>query len=239
MGAHALLMVVANYCYMQALAKGAVSETQPMLALTTVFLLITTPIMTNDVVTMFGWVGVVLVGVGVYATQHPGRDPVTGVLPPLWAPFLHMWKVPGVIWMFFVAVIYSIASNLDKLAVLSANGATYLMFDYAVTALLTAGLIGLGVSFKYVPIFSSTDLLTSATRVAPGGVLNAFGTLMQMWALTLLPVPYVIAIKRLSIVFTSLWGYFVRRERAPHWYRILGIFVVFFGLALILIYGKV
>ncbi|OGG42972.1 hypothetical protein A2841_00240 [Candidatus Kaiserbacteria bacterium RIFCSPHIGHO2_01_FULL_48_10] len=236
---HALLMVFANYCYMRALAAGSVSETQPMLALTTVFLIITTPLLTDDSVTLIGWSGVLLVALGIYATQHPGRNPETGVAPSFWEPFFHMWSRPGVLWMFIVAVIYSITSNLDKLSVLAADGPTYLLVDYTLTAFLTILLIGIGISIRVIPHGSFIGGGNTLITLAPGGVLNATSSLVQMWALTFLPVPYVIAIKRLSIVMASLWGYFMRRERAPHWFRILGVLLVFGGIFIILVFGRI
>ncbi len=237
-GAHALLMVCANYCYMRALAIGAVSETQPMLALTPVFLIITTPLLTDDTVTLLGWMGVLIIALGIYATQHPGRD-AAGKLFSFWEPFLRMWTRPGMSWMFTVAVIFSIAANLDKLAVVSADGPTYLLINFTLTAVFTGLFIGLGLLTQTIPGSSLRGIGQALRALAPGGLLSASGGLLHMWALSFLPVPYVIAFKRLSIVLASMWGYFLRRERAPHWFRILGVFFVFFGVAVILVFGKI
>ncbi|MDO8435597.1 MAG: EamA family transporter [bacterium] len=232
---HAVLMVVANYCYLRALAVSPVSQTQPILALSTVFLIVTTPLLTDDQVTAWGWVGVLLVGAGIYATQYPERP--MGATSSVWAPFVEMWKQKGVVWMLATAFIYSITPNLDKLAVLTSDSPTYLVVDYSLTALLTLIMIIIGLSIGRI----GKDVLHSsgaALQFAPGGFLNAAATLTQVWALTFLPVPYVIALKRLSIVFTSLWGYVVRKERVSHWISILGVFVVFGGVAVILLFGK-
>jgi len=238
-GAHAILMTVANYCYMRALAVGSLSETQPMMAFSPMLLLITTPLMTDDVVTPLGWAGVFLAGFGVYATQHPGPDPETGKLASFWAPFIHMWHAPGVLWMLAVAIIFSVASNLDKLSTLAADAPTYLMVDAALTLLITGVLILIGSAFGVVarPTLSESGL--ALKQLAPGGAIAAGVGLTQMWALTLLPVPYVIAIKRLSIVLASMWGYVMRRERTPHWYRIFGIVAIFAGVVLIVVFGKI
>ncbi|HEY4474145.1 MAG TPA: EamA family transporter [Candidatus Paceibacterota bacterium] len=238
-GIHALLMVVANYCYMRSLAIGHLSETQPMLAFSPMLLLITTPLMTNDTVTPLGWIGVFLAGLGVYATQHPGRDPITEKLVSFWRPFITMWRVPGVLWMFGVTVIFSVAANLDKLSTLSADAPTYLLVDASLTALIAGVLILLGAAWGLLPRPSLHEAGFALKTLAPGGLISAFSGLTQMWALTLMPVPYVVAIKRLSIVFASLWGYFARRERAPHWYRIAGVVAIFFGIVLIVVFGRI
>jgi drug/metabolite transporter (DMT)-like permease len=235
---HALLMVAANYCYLRALAVGAVSETQPMLGLTTVFLIVTTPLLTDDTVTLVGWAGVLVVALGIYAVQHPGIDFATGVTPSFWSPFVKMWSRPGVLWMFVVAIIYSVTSNLDKLAVLASSAPVYLVVDYALTALFTLLLIVVMVVLGIVPQGQLRGMGGASVAFLPAGFLTAGGALLQMVALLFLPVPYVIAFKRLSIVFTSLWGYFARRERAPHWFRILGAILVVIGVVIILIFGK-
>ena len=232
-------MAFANYWYLRALAIGNLSETQPMLALSPVFLLVTTPLMTNDVVTPLGWIGVLLVAAGIYATQHPGRNPETGALPSFLGPFIRMWKAPGVSLMFGVAFIFSIAANLDKLAVLASDGPTYLMVDAALTVLLTSIVLGAGVLLKKLRLPSFHHMSAATAALAPAAMSESLIGFAHMWALTLLPVPYVITIKRLSIVFASLWGYFLRRERAPHWYRILGMLMAFAGVAFIIMFGKI
>lgn len=243
---HVILSTTANVLYMRALALGPLSQTQPILSLTTVLLIVTTPLMTRDQVTIWGWIGVVAVSIGIYATQYPGRDPKTGMLPSLHAPFVEMVRQPGVLSKLGVAIIFSVTANLDKMALeRGATGPFYLVVDLALISLLL-GIILLvlkarGATLVGQPIKDSAG--QSISIAAPqylliGGFNNAITILLHMWALTLVPVPFVIAVKRISIILTSLWGYLVRKERAPHWYRLVGMLAVVLGVVLILLLGS-
>ncbi len=236
---HAALMAIATVLYMRALALGPVSQTQPILALTTVLLVLTNPLMTDEAVTPAGWAGVIAVGVGIYATQHPGTDPVTGEAAPFWAPFLEMVRQEGVRSKLGVAFIFAVTANLDRLALDAADGPTYLLVDLTLTASLLAAATALSNRSKRKRGEGACSLLDAKIwrSMAPGGIVNSLTILSHVAALAYTTVPYVIAIKRLSIVLVSFWGYFKRKERAPHWYRLLGTILVVLGIGTILILG--
>lgn len=236
--AHAILLSGAFVLYMRALALGPLSQTQPVLALTTVFLTVTNPLMTNDRVSWQGWVGVVAVGVGIYATQHPGRDS-EGKLAGFWSPFVEMIRQPGVFSKLCVAIIFSITANLDKLCLEAASGPFYLAVDQALVSAMLGGVL-LIQRVRGIPFVRRDAPVRVAhpSYLLVGGSINACTILLHMWALTLVPVPFVIAVKCISIIFTSTWGYLVRKERAPHWYRLVGTAAVVAGVMLIIFFGK-
>ncbi len=232
----AVLMCAASLLYMRALSLGPLSQTQPILALTTVFLAITNPIMTNDTMTTLGVVGVILVGVGIYATQHPGRDPVTGKIGGFLSPFVEMWRQPGVMSKLGVAVIYSVTSNIDRLAMEAASGPFYLA-SYAILVSILFGVI----FFVRRIVRGKPEAATSPLPIGKlilAGFIHAVAILFHVTALLFAPVPYVIAVKRFSILLTSVWDYFVRKGRAVHWYRLLGTMLVVGGVILIILFGK-
>lgn len=233
----AILMSIAHILYMRALALGPLSQTQPILALTTVFLVITNPLMTNDRITVAGIIGVILVGIGIYATQHPGTD-ANGKPAGFLSPFVEMWRQPGVMSKLGVAVIYSITSNIDRLALEASSGPFYL----AVYSVLLSIILGALMIFRR----RKTPASSAATPVskellgdmALGGTIHASSILFHVAALQFAAVPYVIAVKRLSIFMTSLWDYFIRKGRKPNWYRLAGITMVMGGILLIVLLGK-
>jgi len=234
---HAGLLTAALWLYMRALALGPVSQTQPILALTTVFLVFTTPFMTDDIVTPLGWVGVVMVGLGIYATQHPGVNPATGRPYNFWSPFVEMMRQPGVLAKLGVAVIYSVTANLDRLCLETAGSlATYLLIDKLLVVAIIAALLGFG-QFRIGAGRTRDKAKARPWWLLGGGLVHGLEVVAHMVALTFMAVPYVIAVKRLSIVITSLWGYLVRRERQLNWYRLVGLGLVMAGIAVILIFG--
>lgn len=236
---HSLILIVALTLHMRAITLGHLSQVQPMLAMTGVFLILTNPLMTNDQVTILGWVGVFVVALGIWATQHPGKDSTRGWISGFFAPCREMVRTPGVGSMLGAAALYSITANLDRLA-LNASSASW----YATMDLVTVGaVLGVYLLIQYLRKGVSVPSeyghgMRSPRSLLLGGCINATTFLLHMWALTFTAVPYLISVRRSSIIFASLWGYLVRRERPPHWYRIVGMILVVMGIAIILLYGR-
>ncbi len=226
---HAVLLAVANVLYMRALALGPLSQTQPILALTTVFLVLTNPLMTDNVVGVWQWVGIVMIGLGIYGSQHAGkRNPEHSALRTFADPFITMMTQPGVRSKLGVAAIYSVTANLDQLAIQRASGPFYLVIDSLfVMFFLTCTLLYMN---KKEPIAIKQHF----SLLAIGGTINAVTVLFQVWALTLFTVPFVIAIKRLSIILTSLWSFGVRKDAYNH-YRMAGILFAVSGVMIVLL----
>lgn len=178
------------------------------------------------------WVGVVLVGVGIYASQHPGPKE-DGSSAGFFSPFVEMWRQPGVKLKLGVTCIFSITANMDRLGVETASGPFYLVVVFGGMAIVQ------GVALLAIRLRKGAgELPRFDLQLLVGGGINASVALTHMAALLCLPVPYVITAKRISIVLASAWGYAVRRERKPHWYRILGVLLVVVGIALMLLLGK-
>lgn len=247
---HAVLLGIAFILYMFALQTGPLWQTQPILSLTTVFLTVTNPLLTTDRVSVWGWAGVVVVALGLYGVAHPGRlkDEKTGTTkeaPGFFAPLVEMFRQRGVLAKLGVAVIFSITANLDKLCLERSSGPFYLVVDQAlVSVLLGIILIVLKVSGKSLIGPPEKDDTGKVIPVAApqylliGGTINAFTVLMHMWALTFVPVPFVIAVKRISIFLTSLWDYYVRKTRAPRWFNLVGVGMIVGGVAMMLLLGR-
>ena len=238
---HVSLMCVANVLYMRALALGPLSQTQPILALTTVFLVFTNPLMTNEHVPVAGWIGVMIVGVGIYATQHPGPKEGASVLTNFLSPFVEMMKQPGVVSKLGVALIFSMTANLDRLCIDRASGPFYLAVDLSLVS-ITLGAVLLALRHRGKKLIDETQAaktgLPPAGYLLGGGSIHAITILLHVWALSFAPVPYVIAIKRLSILLASGWGAFVRKDRKLHWFQLVGTVLVVAGIGVITFFGR-
>ena len=66
------------------------------------------------------------------------------------------------------------------------------------------------------------------------GIFTAFGFFLQMTALSLTLVAYVIALKRMSGMITVIWGYYFFNERNIH-EKLVGSVIMFVGVLLILL----
>lgn len=193
LAASVLLNTLAVSLYAAALQHGDLSNTVPLVAFSPLFLLITSPLMLGEMPTLAGIIGVVLVVLGSYLLNIRERK------HGYFAPYRALLRETGPRLMLGVAVIWSIAANVDKLGV------------QASSPLLWVLLVNSGLSLSLTPLMLrhirqvrvSRGVLVALLAI---GLLDAIALLAQMTAITLTLVAYVIAIKRTSIVMSVLLG---------------------------------
>jgi drug/metabolite transporter (DMT)-like permease len=210
------LNVVAYALYIRAFRLSDASLVAPLVLLTPVLMLVTSPIMVDERVPPMGAFGVLftVVGVGLLdANQANGRR----------FNFKVFARDKGARAMIATAVIWSVTSNLDKLGV---KASTPLIWIAAVTIIIAVCAI------LYWMAGRRPAPRVNALRYAIGaGSANALGNAVQMWALTILFTPYVIAIKRFSALFTVLASGVVLKENSGG--RFLGAAVMLLGAVMI------
>ncbi|QGM94950.1 EamA family transporter [Methylocystis rosea] len=210
------LNVVAYVLYIRAFRLSDASLVAPLVLLTPVLMLFTSPIMTGEHAPPMGLFGVLftVLGVGLLdVDQESGRR----------FNFHVFARDKGARLMIGTAVIWSVTANIDKLGV---RASTPLIWIAAVTIVIAFfALLYWLAGRRAAP--SAFDL-----RYAIGaGTAMAFGNTLQMWALTVLFTPYVIAIKRLSALFTVLASGRVLKEESSG--RLLGAAVMLVGAVMI------
>lgn len=187
--------------YMRAIKVSDLSLTLPMLTFTPLFMLGTSPVMLGEFPDLWGGLGMVLIIVGAYA-MHVGRGG-RGLAAPLRA----LWNEPGPRIMLLVALLWSVAANVDKIGLANSSPAFWLFSFFCVMSL---GLLPLALLKSHQP-------LARLRRDLPGllliGLIGALALILQMWALTMTLAAYVISIKRISVVFGVLFGHFVFHEQ--------------------------
>jgi drug/metabolite transporter (DMT)-like permease len=230
---HGVLLATAHVLYMTGLAKGPLSQTQPILSLQIPLLLITNPLMTSDRMSVIGIVGALLTAVGVYATQLGNDEHAVRRWDQFTAPFKEILK-PGMREMLGVTCIYAITSNLDKLAMQTSSGPFFLVIDQFVILTLLGTIYAIGKRRSAGHSQGDIQRLPYKLLLA-GGTINGVTITAQVGAYALAPVPFVIAIKQLSTVFAGFWGMFVRKDRKPYWYRLFGMIIAVAGAMIILL----
>jgi uncharacterized membrane protein len=210
--------------YGMALAAGDMSLTLPMLALTPLFLLVTSPVTVGEFPEPAGVGGVVLVAAGAYVLNL--RDRKYGLLGPIKALLTNV----GTRLMLMVAIIWSLGANLDKLGLQASSSAYWAAAIYTAT----------GVALLAAVAVRSRRGLVRTTGAGWGllaaGLLEAIGLYCQMHALPLTQVSYVIAVKRLSIVFSVLIGTLILRE-PDIIHRLPGALLMVLGVFFITVFG--
>ncbi len=221
--ATALVLTVSSVFFFKSIEQSDLSLTIPMLSFTPLLLLVTSPLIVGEFPKPMGILGMLLIVLGCYILfYHPGQEDV-------FAPFRRLIKARGSRYMLIVAVLYSIGGNIDKIGVRSSSPLTWSLALNAVVAVF------LGV----IMIVKVRDAQARVREVWPWllaiGFCMALVMMFQMNALKLTLVPYVIAIKRTSVMMTALWGmWFLKegggRERlAAVGLMLAGIFVISFA----------
>lgn len=203
--------------YVHALRLSDASLVAPLVLLTPVLMLVTTPIMTGEQAPPMGVFGVLftVLGVGLLDANSANGKRLN------FRVFLHN---KGARYMLVTAALWSLTANLDKLGV---RASTPLIWIAALNIVIaTCALIYWAAGRRPPPTPASLRYAFI------GGAAMALGNSLQMWALTVLLTPYVIAIKRLSALFTVFASGRVLKEDTGG--RLLGAAVMLAGAVMIL-----
>ncbi len=216
---NALLNAAAFYLYLRAIALSPLSLSVPMLSFSPVFLLLTSRLILGEGVPLPGKLGVGLVALGSYVLNV--GDARYGLLRPL----LSLLREPGSRRMLLVAAIWSITANLDRIGVGLAKPIVWVALMSGAVALLLLPLA--------LPLRLERGQLKFPVAM---GAADGVSAALQMWAILLAPVPYVISIKRTSILLSSVLGLLLFGEGRV-WERVMGASLMFIGAVLIVLLG--
>ncbi|MDD1689808.1 MAG: DMT family transporter [Methanoregula sp.] len=233
--------VVATTLTLRALKSTDISLAVPMLSFTPLFLVVTAALILHELPSLIGIAGIITIVAGSYVLNTSAEH--TNLLDPFRAMISH----PGILSMFVVSFLYAIAIGFDKMVVLNSDvvfgsGVVFLVLGSAFLAISLlkrsskiagTGTLSIspapGTGFPGIPL---RDLLV------PGIII---GVIITIEAITINAAyldqiaPYVIAIKRMSILITVLCGTLVFREKEI-FRRIAGAGLMVSGVVLILLF---
>jgi drug/metabolite transporter (DMT)-like permease len=189
------LELLAFFLYMRALKLSPLSLSLPFLAFTPVFMIITGRFILDETITMGGALGIGLIVAGAYVLNLSKVK--TGFLGPVRA-VLHE---PGSWIMLSISFLYAFTAPIGKIAVLHSN-------PWFFTAVYNLVLTAFIVSFWPV---------TARGNGAPGifcrpgpmlllGLVASIENFCHMMAIAQVEAAYMIAIKRMSLLFGVLYG---------------------------------
>jgi len=215
--------VATTFLTLRALKNGELSLVAPILALSPIFLLLTSPIINNQFPNFWGLIGILLSVGGIYSMKI--QEKKFGWFEPIKA----IWKSEGVKEALLVAFLYSISANYDSIG---ANSSSPFFFILTVNFFIFACFL--------LPAISRKGFFRSIRENFKGLTLvSAFMTSevgLQFTAFQFAIVPYVIAVKSTSALFSVIWGrQFFKEEEFKN--RLVGAIIVVAGLALIKLFG--
>jgi drug/metabolite transporter (DMT)-like permease len=195
------LNAIAVVLYVKALNSSDLSLTVPMVTLTPLFLLVTSPFLVQEFPTVADAIGVLLIAIGAYVlnlrANHQGY----------WAPFRAIASQPGPRLMLMVAFIWSFTSNFDKIGVVHSSPGFWIasLFSFVAIALIPVILLHSKQPFRQLRCHYPALLLI--------GGFSTLSVLFQMQAIQMTQVTQVIAIKRMSALFGVFWGHLLFKEK--------------------------
>ncbi|MEW6218492.1 MAG: DMT family transporter [Thermodesulfobacteriota bacterium] len=213
------LEITAWLLYLRAIRLSPLGLTIPFLGLTPVFLLVVPRLILGEEVSAQGAAGVLAVATGIYVLNLGQAR--TGLLEPIRA----IGREPGSRLMVLVAVLFSLTATLGKLLIQHSS------------PLFVAGFYAPVVALALAPWAASRPQVRQEACRWPGlglaiGITVAVMAVAHFAAVSRAPVAYMIGVKRVSLLLSTLWGWlFFREPQAAS--RLLGAAVIVAGVFLI------
>lgn len=186
--------------YITAVKASDLSLTLPMLALSPLFMLITSPLMIGEFPDPAGLFGIVLIVAGSYALN------LRRFTDGFFAPFKALLDHKGPRLMLLVSFLWSLFANVDRMGLDVSAPIPWVFSIYLATTVFLTPLV---LWRAAAPI---SQVRRHPRKILVAGACEAISLAFQMYALTMTLVSYVIAVKRLSAVFGVLIGALIFKE---------------------------
>lgn len=215
--------VIGTLSYMKALEVGDISFVDPLSAISPILLLVTTPIIVAEFPSAIGFVGVVIIVIGVYLIEV-NVDKYDTLAGPLKTAMREEQATKYIAVLLFF---YSITAPVDKLAAEAGDPIMYSLFLNGVQSIILFGIMIVMVD-EWRRYVASKDTV----KLSFVGIFSGIASMFQMIAITYTLVIYVLSIKRMGVVISTIWGIIIRNERGG-FYRVIGAILISIGAVLI------
>jgi len=212
--------------FLKALEISPLSLTFPFLGFTPVFSIFFSRILLQERSSYSGTIGILIIALGAYLLNANAMK--KGVFEPL----KNIYREKGSILMLIVAFVYGLTSVLGKQAVLLSPGPlSYVIVYYFVFfVILTPLLLVSGGTSKIRLKKKDVSLILLL------GISFTAAMILHFNAIILEKVPYVISVKRLSLVISVIYGAIIFKEKNIG-YRLLGSLVMLSGALILSLLG--
>lgn len=219
---NAVVWLIAMLLLIKALQKSNLSASIPMLSFTPVFLLFASYLLLKEFPDFSGLLGVIIVVIGSWVLN------IFSLKYGFFEPFKAIFKNKGVFYMLIVAFLFSITASLSKIAINLSNPGYFIFVHYLITSIILALLF-----LKRVKN-SKKQIKKNSKYFLVYGISGALSELSAATAIQFALVPYVISLKRSSIIFSVILGFFLFKEKNFK-QALIGAFIMFIGVILIML----
>lgn len=204
--------------YFEALRNSPPSIVLPLISLSPVFMTVTSWAMLGERISLAGLLGILFVVTGAWflGTAIGSK----GVLTPLKS----LWQDHGSRYALGTSLVWSVTANIDKICIQHSDPFTYV-------AVFTVVMAGVSALVMILRNGRPPERFTNGASMSVGltyGIMLFF----QMSALAVMPVPYVIAIKRTGMLLGVGMGVYRREKGVLR--RLSGACLMLTGLGLLL-----
>ncbi len=214
----------AFYLYMKAIKLSPLSLSIPFLSFTPVFMIFTGFIVLGEVPNSWGIIGIGFIVAGSYLLN------ITQVKYGYFAPFRAILREPGSILMLVVAFIYSFLAVLGKKAI---QHSSPLFFGFFYLAALDITIL---IFFPFLEKIKWRGILKVPAKGLSVGLMLFLHALFHCLAINMIEAVYMIAVKRMSILFSVVYGWILFKE-SDIGARMFGALLMFAGVVLIILLG--
>jgi drug/metabolite transporter (DMT)-like permease len=194
------LEIGAIILYTKALKVSPISLTVPFLALTPIFLIFVSYFILGERISIGGGIGIFFLATGSYALNiHKAKQ---ALIEPIKAIF----REKGSTMMIIVAFIFSITSSLGKMAIEHSSPIFFGSFYFILVTFL----------FTPIAVKKSRDRIVITKKdiipLTSIGIIYSLMVIFHMLAMSLTEVAYMISVKRMSLIFSIIYGYLLFNE---------------------------
>ena len=208
--------------YLKSIKISPLSLTFPFMGFTPVFSILTAHLFLNEQISIHAVIGILIVTIGAYLLNINLTK--YGVFEPLKSIF----REKGPILMIIVAIIYSVTSVLGKKGITFSNTIMFPVIYYPIFfALYTLIII---IRTRIIPVKLNLSK-NQVMLLILSAVTFVSGIMLHFSAIALIKAPYMISVKRLSLLFSVIYGGIIFKEENIR-YRLLGASVMVAGIAI-------
>lgn len=180
--------------------------------------MLTSFLMLNEKVSLYGAIGIIFIVSGAYALNFERKNNI-------FRPLKELFKNKSSFYAIIVSILFSIIANLDKIILLKSD----VFFGYAAENLI------IGLLFLVICLFRKENFNSikgNAPFLVLIGIIGILSSITFGFAVRMQIVPYIISLKRTSIFFSVLYGAFIFKEQKIK-QRLSATIIMLVGIVLI------